>query len=113
MPIQIVIDNPHNGIKLNRGAQIGDLEARVKNRQACGVGVEIEFMLEAPDKTASQLWSGEAQMAAGEERAFAIPDVSGGLLEDAGRYRVIARVVLKSAGNLEADRKSKRLNSSH
>ena len=102
MPIQIVIDNPHNGIKLDRGAQVGDLEARVKNRQACGVGVEIEFSLEAPDKTASQLWKGEAQMAAGEERTFAIPDVSGGLLEDAGRYRVVARVVLKSAGNLEA-----------
>ena len=102
MPIQIVIDNPHNGIKLDRGAQVGDLEARVKNRQACGVGVEIEFSLEAPDRTASQLWKGEAQMAAGEERTFAIPDVSGGLLEDAGRYRVVARVVLKSAGNLEA-----------
>lgn len=102
MPIQIVIDNPHNGIKLDRGGQVGELEARVKNRQACGVGLEIEFSLEAPDRTASELWKGEAQMAAGEERTFAIPDVSGGLLEDAGRYRVVARVVLKSAGNLEA-----------
>jgi hypothetical protein len=102
MPIQIVIDNPHNGIRIERGTQVGGIQARIKNRQACGIGVEIEFTLEAPDRATSKLWEGEAQIAAGEERTIAIPEVPGALLEDAGRYSLVARVVLKSAGNLEA-----------
>ena len=47
------------------------------------------------------LWEGDAALAASEERQIAFPDLEAGLFTEPGRYRVVAKVVLQSAGNLE------------
>jgi hypothetical protein len=99
MPIQIVIDNPQSGVKLNRGTVVGDLQARIRNRQKCEIGVFVEFSLESPSRITTQLWTGDANIPAEEERTIAIAELPVGLLEEPGRYRVTARVLLKSASN--------------
>jgi|694.fasta_scaffold13475_6 hypothetical protein len=101
MPIQIVIDNPHNGVRLQQNASIEGLQARIKNRQSCGIKVGVEFILESPQAGPVTLWEGDAALAASEERQIAFPAMESGLFSEPGRYRVVARVVLQSAGNLE------------
>lgn len=101
MPIQIVIDNPHNGVRLQQDAAVGGLQARVKNRQACGINVGISFVLESPDMAPITLLEVDAALAASEERQIAFPEMEAERFTEPGRYRVIARVVLQSAGNLE------------
>ena len=101
MPIQIVIDNPHNGVRLQQDASIEGLQARIKNRQSCGIKVGVEFILESPQAGPVTLWEGDAALAASEERQLAFPAMEAGLFSEPGRYRVVARVVLQSAGNLE------------
>ena len=101
MPIQIVIDNPHNGVRLQQDAAVGGLQARVKNRQTCGINVGISFILESPDMAPITLLEVDAALVASEERQIAFPEMGAELFAEPGRYRVIARVVLQSAGNLE------------
>lgn len=101
MPIQIVIDNPHNGTRLEKDLAVGELEARVKNRQGCGVNVLVEFTLDYPNGHSERLFTTEAALSAGEERRIAVPEMGPLHFSEAGRYRVSGRAVLQSAGNLE------------
>jgi hypothetical protein len=101
LPIQIAIDNPKRGESLPKGQPIDGLLARVRNRQQCTVTVDVEYQLEVPGEEAKQLAQVEATIAASEEREFAIPTIPAAAVSEAGRYRLIATVRLKSAGNLE------------
>ena len=101
LPIQIAIDNPKRGESLPKGQPIDGLLARVRNRQQCTVTVDVEYQLEVPGEEAKHLGQVEATIAASEEREFAIPTIPAAAVSEAGRYRLIATVRLKSAGNLE------------
>ncbi len=101
LPIQIAIDNPKRGESLPKDQPVDGLLARVRNRQQCTVTVEVEYQLEVPGEEAKHLGQVEATIAASEEREFAIPTIPAAAVSEAGRYRLIATVRLKSAGNLE------------
>jgi hypothetical protein len=101
LPIQIAIDNPKRGESLPKDQPVDGLLARVRNRQQCTVTVDVEYQLEVPGEEAKHLGQVEATIAASEEREFAIPTIPAAAVSEAGRYRLIATVRLKSAGNLE------------
>jgi hypothetical protein len=101
LPIQIAIDNPKRGESLPKSQPVDGLLARVRNRQQCTVTVDVEYQLEVPGEEAKQLGQVEATIAASEEREFAIPTIPAAAVSEAGRYRLVATVRLKSAGNLE------------
>ena len=100
LPIQIAIDNPNRGVNLPKSEPVSGLSVRVRNRQSCGVTVQIDYLFEAPGAGQTILGQVEAKLAASEERSFAIPTIPESLVAEAGRYKLKASVLLRGAGNL-------------
>jgi len=101
LPIQIAIDNPRTGISRPKNEPVADLSVRVRNRQQTSVAVQIEYLLEVPGEGQISLGGIDANLAASEERSLSIPTIPASLVLEAGRYRLMAMVLLRGAGNLE------------